>query len=248
MRADNINYCQWHNGNLMACCTTMSATDPVTVKPQPRLLRVAVVEDDPTLRLFVTKLLGKAENRFELAGSWESAEAAVRTLVETQPDAVVVDLELPGASGVDLIKELSPRMINTAFVVLTIHDDSKKVFSALKAGANGYLLKSARPSEIAAGIRQACDGGAPLSQDIARLLIQSFQEPMKAEKKPMPGLTPRESQILELLAQGMVPKEVGEELHISYETVRDYLKSVYLKLHVRSRTEAVIKYLQHADS
>lgn len=225
----------------------MTETDPPSAQSQPRLLRVAVVEDDPTLRLFVTKLLGKAEHRFEAAGAWESAEAAVRTLVETQPDGVVVDLELPGASGVDLIKELSPRMLNTAFIVLTIHDDPKKVFAALKAGANGYLLKSAKPSEIAAGIRQACEGGAPLSQDIARLLIQSFQEPIKTEKKTMPGLTPREGQILELLAQGKVPKEVGEELHISYETVRDYLKSVYQKLHVRSRTEAVIKYLQHTE-
>lgn len=226
----------------------MPETAPPAVRIQPRLLRVAVVEDDPTLRLFVSKLLAKPEHCFESAGAWESAEAAVRALVETQPDAVVVDLELPGASGVDLIKELSPRMINTAFIVLTIHDDPKKVFSALKAGANGYLLKTSKPSEIATGIRQACDGGAPLSQDIARLLIQSFQEPVKAEKKRMPGLTPRESQILELLAQGKVPKEVGEELHISYETVRDYLKSVYQKLHVRSRTEAVIKYLQHTEN
>lgn len=225
----------------------MSDNISASAKPDSRLLRVAVVEDDATLRLFLTKLLGKADNRFEATGAWESAEAAVRTLVETQPDAVLVDLELPGASGVDLIKELSPRMINTAFIVLTIHDDPKKVFAALKAGANGYLLKSAKPSEIAAGIRQACEGGAPLSQDIARLLIQSFQEPVKVEKKTMPGLTPREGQILELLAQGKVPKEVGEELHISYETVRDYLKSVYQKLHVRSRTEAVIKYLQHTE-
>jgi len=211
----------------------------------PRTLRVAVVEDDPTLRLFVSKLIEKKDHGFQLVGAWESAEAAAKALLADQPDVVVVDLELPGVSGMEMIKGLSPRMVNTAFVVLTIHDDPEKVFTALRAGANGYLLKSAKPNEIAAGIRQACEGGAPLSQDIARLLIQSFKEPVKKEKKEMPGLTPRESQILELLAKGKVPKEVGYDLGISYETVRDYLKSVYAKLHVRSRTEAVIKYLEH---
>jgi DNA-binding NarL/FixJ family response regulator len=225
----------------------MPASDPLS-SSAPRTLRVGVVEDDPTLRLFVSKLVQKKEHAFELAGAWESAEAAAKPLLADPPDVVVVDLELPGVSGMEMIKGLSPRMVNTAFVVLTIHDDPEKVFTALRAGANGCLLKSAKPGEIAAGIRQACEGGAPLSQDIARLLIQSFQEPVKKEKKEMPGLTPRESQILDLLAKGKVPKEVGYDLGISYETVRDYLKSVYAKLHVRSRTEAVIKYLEHTQS
>jgi DNA-binding NarL/FixJ family response regulator len=216
--------------------------------PSVREMSVGIVEDDPTLRLFVTQLVKKKENRFTFAGAWDSAEAAVPSLLESKPDVVVVDLELPGASGMEMIREMSPHLINTAFVVLTIHDDPAKVFAALRSGASGYLLKSAKPAEIAAGIRQAAEGGSPLSQDIARLLIQSFQEPAKPEKKEIPGLTPRESQILELLAKGMVPKEVGYELHISYETVRDYLKSVYQKLHVRSRTEAVIKYLHYMEN
>lgn len=228
-----VNYC-------------MSLFTPEPTSPSSRVLRVAVVEDDPTLRLFLEKLVTKKGSNFEFVGAWESAEAAAVTLLNERPDVVVVDLELPGVSGMELIKQLSPRLPNTAFVVLTIHDDPQKVFAALRSGANGYLLKSARPADIAAGIRQACEGGAPLSQDIARLLIQSFQEePAKPEKKEIPGLTPRETQILELLAHGKVPKEVAYELHLSYETVRDYLKSVYQKLHVRSRTEAVIKYLEH---
>ena len=155
----------------------------------------------------------------------------------------MVDLELPNMCGMDLIRHLAPRMPATAFVVLTIHDDPQKVFAALRAGASGYLLKSSKPAEIIAGIRQACAGGAPLSQEIARLLIQSFQDPAKTVRKRMPGLTPRESQILGMLAHGKVPKEVAEDLGLSYATVRDYLKAVYAKLHVRSRTEAVIKYL-----
>jgi len=204
---------------------------------------VAIIEDDPTLRLFLQKLVSKPASQLDFAGAWESAEAAAKPLLDTRPDVVVVDLELPHMCGMDLIRHLSPRMPATAFLVLTIHDDPQKVFAALRAGASGYLLKSAKPAEIVAGIRQACAGGAPLSQEIARMLIQSFQAPAKTERKRMPGLTPRESEILDLLARGMVPKEVADQLSLSYSTVRDYLKAVYAKLHVRSRTEAVLKYL-----
>lgn len=225
---------------------TTSLPVPETNTRARRLLRVSVVEDDPTLRLFLQKLIQRKENDFECAGTYESAEAAV-SLVKVKPDVVVVDLELPGVSGMEMIKHLSPHMPSTAFVVLTVHDDPKKVFAALRSGAHGYMLKTARPAEIAAGIRQASEGGAPLSQDIARLLIQSFQEVPKPERKAMPGLTPRETQILERLAKGMAPKEVAHDLSLSYETVRDYLKAVYQKLHVRSRTEAVIKYLEHTQ-
>lgn len=211
----------------------------------PRRLRVGVIEDDPTLRMFVTKLIEGRSESFELIGAWDSAEAAVQPVLEIRPDVVVVDLELPGASGIEWIREISPHLLNTALVVFTAHDDSERVFAALRAGASGYLLKGASPAEIVDGILQAAAGGAPLSPDIARLVIHSFKEPAVPEKKEIPGLTPREMQILDLLAQGMVPKEVGHQLNISYETVRDYLKSVYSKLHVRSRTEAVIKYLQY---
>lgn len=218
-------------------------------KPQSknRILSIAIIEDDPTLRLFATRLIEKRPEDFSLLGAWETAEDAVKPCLAEKPDVVVVDLELPGVSGIEWIKEISPHLVGTAFVVLTVHDDPKKVFSALRAGASGYLLKSSSAAEIADGVLEAAEGGAPLSQDIARLVIQSFQEPVEKKKKEIPGLTPRESQILELLAEGLVPKEVGYKLHISYETVRDYLKSVYRKLHVRSRTEAVIKYLQYTE-
>lgn len=210
-----------------------------------KTLSVALIEDDPTIQLFLKKLIDKHSEELSFAGAWDTAESAVQPTLSAKPDVILVDLELPGASGMEWISEMSPHLVNTAFVVLTIHEDPEKVFAALRAGACGYLLKSAAPGEIVDGIRQAAIGGAPLSQDIARLLIKSFREPVKEEKKEIPGLTPREGQILELLAEGKVPKEVGYELHISYETVRDYLKSIYRKLHVRSRTEAVIKYLHH---
>lgn len=215
----------------------------------PRTLRVAVVEDDKVVRTFVERLLGKPEHNCQFVGAWADAETALRELPDFEPDVVVVDLELPLMSGAELIAVLSRKMISAAFVVLTVHDDPAKVFAALRAGAHGYLLKGSKPEDIVGGIRSASEGGAPLSQEIARLLIQSFQEPPpKTEKPPIPGLTPRETQILERLAQGMVPKEVAFELSLSYETVRDYLKGVYQKLHVRSRTEAVIKFLQHNNN
>ena len=220
-------------------------SDSISESPALKPLRVAVVEDDPTLRLFMKKLIQKAAHGFEFDGAWATAEEAVKPIIDSRPHVVIVDLELPKISGIELIRQLSPRLIETAFVVLTIHDDPAKVFEALRAGASGYLLKSAKPNEIAAGIRQASEGRAPLSQDIARLLIKSFQTPATPQKKDIPCLTPRESQVLERLAQGMVPKELAHDLGISYETVREYIKAVYSKLHVRSRTEAVIKYLEH---
>lgn len=221
--------------------TSQTMSDSPALKP----LRVAVVEDDPTLRLFMQKLIQKTAHGFEFAGARESAELAVKPIIDSRPHVVVVDLDLPKISGIELIRQLSPRLIETAFVVLTIHDNPDKVFEALRAGASGYLLKSAKPNEIAAGIRQASEGGAPLRQDIARLLIKSFQVPAVTQKKDIPSLTPREGQVLERLAQGMVPKEVSHDLGISYETVREYIKAVYLKLHVRSRIEVVLKYLEH---
>ena len=221
----------------------IATLEPVAPPVTNRMLLVGVIEDDPTLRLFLQKLISKPSSQMTFFGAWESAEAAAKPLLVTRPDVVIVDLELPHMCGMDLIRHLSPRMPATAFVVLTIHDDPQKVFAALRAGASGYLLKNSKPTEVIAGIRQACAGGAPLSQEIARMLIHSFQDPEKTVRQRMPGLTPREGQILEMLAQGMVPKEVADKLGLTYATVRDYLKAVYAKLHVRSRTEAVIKYL-----
>lgn len=129
----------------------------------------------------------------------------------------------------------------TAFVVLTIHEDPNRVFGALQAGANGYLLKGSAPADICSGIRAAHRGKSPLSPEIASMVIRAFQKNMgKKPPLPLPLLSPRERQILERLATGMAPKEAAANLEISYETVRDYLKQIYKKLHVRSRTEAVL--------
>ncbi|MGD7651718.1 MAG: response regulator [Verrucomicrobiales bacterium] len=206
-------------------------------------LQIAVIEDDRTTRTILEALIDKTPG-MQLCGSWEQGEDAIANLCSLNPDVVIVDLELPGISGDVCIRALSAVLTNAAFVVLTVHEDPDRVFEALRAGANGYLLKGSSPDEIIAGLRAAHRGGSPLSPEIANLVIRAFQKtPEKKPAMPLPSLSPREHQILELLSTGLAPKEVAAELAISYETVRDYLKRIYQKLHVRSKTEAVLRFL-----
>lgn len=213
--------------------------------PSPRVLKLGVIEDNPIARKLLCKQLGRHPD-FEMVGVWGTGEEALAALTRLRPDVVIVDLELPGISGEDCIKALSVTLPCAALVVLTIHDDAQRVFSSLRAGANGYLLKGAPPAEIIAGIKAAYAGGSPLSPAVASLVIQAFKRKTAPAKQviPLPSLAPRERQILQLLAKGRAPKEVASDLFISYETVRDYLKHIYQKLHVRSRTEAVLRYLE----
>lgn len=210
-------------------------------------LRVAVIEDSRVMRDLLGKLITKQAD-LELCGAWSSGEEALAALHSARPDVVVVDLELPGISGEDCIRVLSAILPCAAFVVLTVHEDVQRVFGALQAGANGYLLKGASSSVIVSGIQAAHRGGSPLSPEIAGMVIRAFQnQSTKKALVPLPSLSPRERQILERLATGMAPKEAAAELKISYETVRDYLKQIYQKLHVRSRTEAVLRFLESRD-
>lgn len=213
-----------------------------------RVASVAILEDERILASYLTKLVEK-EDDFTFAGAWHHPDDALKEIPQVRPDLVIVDLELPSVSGDECIKILSKQLPCTAFVVLTIHESNDRVFSALRAGANGYLLKSARPRDILDGLRAARDGGAPLSPEIANMVIGSFRNSApsagteSSPKEPMPDLTNRERELLELFAQGMVPKEAAAELGLTYETVRGYLKKIYQKLHVRSRTEAVLRFL-----
>jgi DNA-binding NarL/FixJ family response regulator len=208
-------------------------------------LRVGLIEDNQVTRKLMGKLLSKHAD-CELAGSWSTGEAALAELAALRPDVVLVDLELPGISGQDCLRALSVMLPCSALVVLTAHDDPERVFESLRVGANGYLLKGSTSAELIAGIKAAYAGGSPLSPAVAGMVIRAFKKNSAPEKTviPLPSLAPREKQILAALAKGMAPKEVAAELFISYETVRDYLKQIYQKLHVRSRTEAVLRYLE----
>ncbi len=212
-------------------------------------LRVALIEDDRVARKMMERILTKHPD-CELVGSWATGEEALASIKRIQPDVVLVDLELPGISGEDCLSALSAMLPCSALVVLTIHDHPERVFPALRAGANGYLLKGSSAAEVVAGMKAAYAGGAPLSPAIAGLVIQAFKKQPAAPTKPvipLPSLAPRERQILDLLTKGHAPKEVAAQLFISYETVRDHLKNIYQKLHVRSRTEAVLKYLESSQ-
>lgn len=221
---------------------TVHPSDPASA------LKVAVIEDELTMRTLIGKLV-ESSGAMELCGSWASGEEAIARVCSLRPDVVVVDLELPGISGEDCIRALSGVLPCAAFLVLTVHEDPARVFESLRAGAHGYLLKGSTPAAIVAGIEAAGRGGAPLSPEIAHLVIRAFkQTPARKPAMPLPALAPREHEILEHLATGMVPKEVASAMGITYETVRDYLKRIYRKLHVRSRTEAVLRFLEAQET
>ncbi len=153
-----------------------------------------------------------------------------------------MDLNLPQMSGIDCIRRLKESLPNVPVIVLTVYEDSEHIFRALKAGASGYLLKRTEPEEVLAAIRNAREGGAPMSSQIARLVVRSFHDTAKGSSEV--ALTEREGEILSLLSKGYANKEIADKLNISVPTVRTHLRHIYEKLHVRSRTEAVVKFLK----
>jgi DNA-binding NarL/FixJ family response regulator len=173
----------------------------------------------------------------------KSAEDALRLIPDARPDVVIMDIQLPGMSGIECTARLRQTAPASHVLILTVFGDSDQIFEALKAGASGYLLKRAAPSEIVEAIRDVQSGGAPMTPEIARRVVVSFRPASPASAK-LEHFTPREEEILQLLAKGYVTKETADQLHISFDTVRRHLRHIYEKLHVRSRTEAVIKYLQ----
>lgn len=216
-----------------------------SLPPQEYPSRVAVIEDDKVLLSLLERLLRKQPD-FEFVGAWPCPEQALVELPATKPDIVIVDLNLPVMSGDACIRKLSPLLPDTAFVVLTVHGTEEHVFCALRAGASGYLLKSSPPTEILLGLRSIREGGAALSPAVASMVISKFRTPLAQQantSEVLPHLSPRELQLLELLAAGRAAKEAASDLNLSYETVRGYLKKIYQKLHVRSQTEAVVKFL-----
>lgn len=209
-------------------------------KPEPRPLAVsvAIVEDDAKTRSLVADLLRKAG--FVCAQICASAEAAQQVLVEAPPDIVLMDIDLPGASGIECVRLLKPRLIGTHFVMLTVYDDAESIFEALSAGAIGYLLKRSAAGELVSALRDVIDGGSPMTSSVARKVVASFQ-PSRQNAQEIDLLSERETQVLHLLAQGKMYKEIADMLGITNNTVACYIRRIYEKLHVRSRMEAVAK-------
>ena len=209
-------------------------------------ISISIVEDNDQLRATLAKVIARADG-FRFATDYASAEDALADLPKVKPDVVLMDINLPGINGVECVRKLKALLPQTQVMMLTVYEDTENIFNALAAGANGYMLKRTPTKELVEAIREMQRGGSPMTTHIARLVVQSFQK--AAAPAPVPGdnlsvLSEREQQVLDLLAQGLIYKEIAEKLSIGYETVHTYIRRIYEKLQVRTRTEAVAKFLQ----
>lgn len=204
--------------------------------------RVAIIEDNIRFREELAALIESAKD-LELAGSAGSAEEALKTIPALAPNVVVMDINLPGASGIECTAKLRELLPEAQILMLTVYEDTDSIFRALQAGATGYLLKRAHPRDILKGIREVKEGGAPMSSHIARKVVESFSRPAAvAPSDPeLESLTPREKEILDLLAEGFLYKEIADKLGVSYSTVQTHVERIYRKLQVHSRSQAVAR-------
>lgn len=202
---------------------------------------IALVEDDEALRETLAEIIA-ASPSWKLVAAYPSAEAALAAMKETCPEVVLMDIQLPGMSGIQCVAKLKEIHPDAQVLMVTVYDNNDRIFDALAAGASGYLLKRDAPAKLLESLDDLLAGGSPMSSAIARKVVQKFQvtPPSKNEDH---NLTPREKQILEQLVKGSLYKEIAWELGIGVETVRTHLHNIYAKLHVRTRTEAVVKYL-----
>ena len=205
------------------------------------LITVAIVEDDAQVRQSLADILKRGPG-VVCVGEHGTAEEAVREIPRVQPKVVLMDINLPGMDGVHCVRRLSELAPATQVVMLTVYDDTDAIFNSLAAGANGYLLKPISSAQLLLAIRDVYAGGAPMTSDIARKVVQAFKQPAPAVAATE-NLSPREQEVLDFLAKGYLYKEIADQLGITLSTVRAHLHTIYEKLHVQSRTEAVVKFL-----
>ncbi|HYG22940.1 MAG TPA: response regulator transcription factor [Verrucomicrobiae bacterium] len=203
-------------------------------------IAVSIIEDDLPAREIIAAWIKRAEG-FKLVSEHGSAETALARMPEEKPDVVLADINLPGLNGIECIRRLKPILPNTQFVMVTVYEDADHIFNALAVGASGYLLKQTARNDLLAALREVHAGGSPMSSNIARKVVQSFRRP-NAPAHPSHDLSPREREVLELLARGYLYKEIADSLQISVPTVNTYIRRIYEKLHVRSRAQAVAKF------
>ncbi|MCE3283216.1 MAG: DNA-binding response regulator [Chitinophagaceae bacterium] len=201
-------------------------------------IRVAIVEDNPGILNALEEVL-RLDDNFEWAGSYATAASAIEDIPELLPDVVLMDINLGSTlTGIDCVKKLKPLQPSVLYLMCTVYEEDDKIFDALKAGASGYILKKTQPQKLLEAIRELYEGGAPMSSQIARKVVTTFQE---KKDKGLEELSPREREILEHLAKGLLYKEISAELGISQETVRKHVYNIYEKLHVSNRVEAINK-------
>ena len=205
---------------------------------QQNMIIVSIVEDIKDIREGLKLLINSSEG-FVCDRVYLNAEDAIENLPLSQPDVVLMDIHLPGISGIEAVRKLKDKCPDTQFIMSTVYEDDENIFESLKAGASGYLIKKTIPSKLLDAITEVVDGGSPMSTQIARRVIASFQR--KDSIDDVDILTPKEKEILKALAKGLRYKEIANDLKIGMETVRSHARNIYEKLHVQSRTEALNK-------
>lgn len=206
------------------------------------MIRLAIVEDDAVIRRSLSRIVDEAQGLRCLAAC-ASGEEALKRLPFLEPDVVLMDINLPQMSGIECVRRLRELLPKTHVLMLTVYEDSDSIFRALRAGACGYLLKRSEPEQLLDAIRDVLHGGSPMTSQIARKVVQAFHASDEAKDLSL-KLTQREAEILDYLAKGYANKEIADRLNVTVPTVRSHLRSIYDKLHVHSRTEAVAKYLK----
>ncbi|MDQ6631328.1 MAG: response regulator transcription factor [Verrucomicrobiota bacterium] len=202
--------------------------------------KVAIVEDDSGLRESLAILINGSSG-LQCVATYSTAEAALKKLPLDWPDVVLMDINLPQMSGIECVAQLKLLRPSLQIIMLTVYVDNERIFKSLQAGASGYLIKQTAPAELLAAVADVQRGGAPMTNTIARRVVQYFQQ--RKPSKESENLTSREQEILDLIAQGYRDKEIADKLSVSVRTVGTHIRNIYEKLHVHSRTEAVLKFL-----
>ena len=203
-------------------------------------IQVAIVDDDTRVRQTLAGVVRQTTD-CECVGEYATAEAALAGLPARPPQVVLMDIDLPGLNGIECVRQLADKLPTTQVLMLTVFKDADSIFEALAAGAVGYLVKPVRAAELLLAIRDVHGGGAPMTSGIARKVVQMFRHGRQAERE-MENLSPREQEVLDLLAQGFLYKEIADRLAVSYATIRTHVERIYQKLRVRSRSQAVAQY------
>ncbi len=205
-------------------------------------LRVSIVDDDAPTRQILKELILETST-LEFVSEHPNTESAIEKLPKEKPDVVLMDINVPLINGIECVRTLKPKLPDTQFLMLTVYADANHIFAALSAGATGYLLKGTSRSQLLSAIKQIAQGGSPMSCSIARKVVQSFSQPAPAGQTDVEKLSPRETSVLELLSNGYLYKEIADQLGLSVTTIDTYVRRIYEKLHVNSRSQAIAKYL-----
>jgi len=208
-------------------------------------IKVSIVEDNAPLRQIMSEWIGQTAD-MKLVRTYPDAETAMSDLPKQKTDVVLMDINLPGQSGIECVRQLKPMLSSTQFMMVTVHMDTDLIFQALAAGATGYLLKRSKREEVLTAIREVNAGGSPMSRNIARLIVEAFQG-VPPEAPEIEHLTERELHVLRLLSGGLIYKEIADKLTISFNTVHTLGRRIYEKLHVNSRKEAVERFRKVAQ-